>query len=216
MVDWVNIVDLRIEKQARGVRILFGEEAKERRKLLNRLIEIAEKGGFQEIILPSLEPANIYIDKAGEEVLQQMYTFADKKGRELCLRPEGTATIQLVADKHFKKHSDKKLWYFERCWRYERPQEGRYREFFQFGLEIINPSADPTDILISIAEQMVSLITLNYEVSRSVERGLSYYTQNGFEISVPSLGAQKQVVGGGSYKQGIGFAIGFDRLMLAK
>jgi histidyl-tRNA synthetase len=208
-------VELRINQQARGVRILSGEEAKKRRQLLNQLIQLAENAGFEEIILPSLEPANVYFDKAGAEVLGQMYTFADKKGRELCLRPEGTATIQLVADKHFKTFSDKKLWYFERCWRYERPQQGRYREFFQFGLEVINPSSDPSDVLISIAEQMVGLKARHFEVARSVKRGLSYYTQGGFEISVPSLGAQKQVVGGGPYKQGVGFAIGFDRLMLA-
>lgn len=62
---------------------------------------------------------------------------------------------------------------------------------------------------------MIALKTGDFEVARCVQRGLSYYTQGGFEISVPALGAQKQVVGGGSYKQGIGFAIGFDRLMLA-
>ena len=209
-------MELRINQQARGVRILSGDEAKERRRLLNCLIQLAEDNGFEEIILPSLEPADIYVDKAGEEVLGQMYTFADKKGRELCLRPEGTATVQLVASKHFKNLKDKKLWYFERCWRYERPQEGRYREFFQFGLEIINPSSDPTQELIAIAEQMVGLKTQQYDVARSVKRGLSYYTESGFEVSVPSLGAQKQVVGGGAYEQGIGFAIGFDRLMLAR
>ena len=209
-------MELRIKQQARGVRILTGAEAKERRRLLNCLIQLAEDNGFEEVILPSLEPAEIYVEKAGEEVLGQMYTFADKKGRELCLRPEGTATIQLVAAKHFKNLKDKKLWYFERCWRYERPQEGRYREFFQFGVEIINPSSDPAQELIAIAEQMVGLKTQQYDVARSVKRGLRYYTESGFEISVPSLGAQKQVVGGGTYEQGIGFAIGFDRLMLAQ
>jgi len=207
-------MELKIESQARGVRIITGGQAKERRKLLNELIDIAETEGFQEIILPSVEPANIYVDKAGEEVLGQMYVFPDKKQRELCLRPEATATVQLIADKHLKRGKDFKLWYFERCWRYEKPQEGRYREFFQFGLEVINPQSDKTqEQLINLAEQMVSLKTTDYEVARSVKRGLDYYTSNGFEISVPKLGAQKQVVGGGTYKQGTGFAIGFDRLM---
>lgn len=101
-------MELRINQQARGVRILSGSEAKERRRLLNCLIQLAEENGFGEIILPSLEPAEIYADKAGAEVLGQMYTFADKKGRELCLRPEGTATVQLVAAKHFKNLKDTK------------------------------------------------------------------------------------------------------------
>jgi len=210
-------MELKIDQLARGVRIIAGEEAKERRKLLNGMVEIAESAGYDEIITPCIEPSSVYSDKAGEEILGQMYTFEDKKGRELCLRPEVTATIQLVADKHYKRNRDVKLWYFQRCWRYERPQEGRYREFFQFGLEVINPSSDKiTEELIELAEAMVSLQTKEYEVFDSVKRGLSYYVEEGFEVSVPKLGAQKQVVGGGRYKQGIGFAVGFDRLMLAR
>ena len=207
-------MELKLEERARGTRIISGEETKNRRNLLNSLIDIAEQNGFEEIILPSVESSSIYSDKAGPEILSQMYSFEDKKGRGLCLRPEGTATIQLLADQFFSKSKDQKLWYFERCWRYERPQRGRYREFFQFGLEIINPSFDAKSYLITLATQMVSLKTQNYELAESVKRGLDYYTTEGFEISVSSLGAQKQVVGGGAYQQGIGFAIGFDRLML--
>jgi histidyl-tRNA synthetase len=147
-----------------------------------------------------------------------MYNFPDKGNRELCLRPEGTATIQLLADKYFPQTKDVKLWYFERCWRYEKPQAGRYREFFQFGVEWINPKFPDVakEVLMSMAEIMVRCKTEGYEVNDSTKRGLSYYEGDGFEISVPSLGAQKQVVGGGTYKQGIGFAVGFDRLMLSK
>jgi len=209
-------MEFKIDNLARGVRIIGGDESKARRRLLNQMIELAEAKGYNEIILPSIEPSQVYKDKAGEEVLGQMYVFEDKKGRELCLRPEGTATVQLVADKHFKRNKDVKLWYFERCWRYERPQEGRYREFFQFGVEVINPSSDDiSQELIDLATAMVALQTPDFEVFDSVKRGLAYYVEDGFEITVPKLGAQKQVVGGGRYKQGIGFAIGFDRLMLS-
>ena len=208
-------MELKIESQVKGVRIIIGRQASERRKLLNSLIEIAENEGFQEVMLPSIEPAKIYVSKAGEEILHQMYVFTDKKQRALCLRPEGTATVQLIADKHFKRNKDVRLWYFERCWRYENPQEGRYREFFQFGLEVINPRcSEIREQLIAIAEKMVALKTKDYDVAKSVKRGLDYYTAEGFEITVSKLGAQKQVVGGGAYKQGVGFAIGFDRLML--
>lgn len=208
-------MELNIKQQARGVRILAGEEAAERRLLLNKLITIAESNGFQEIMLPSIEPADVYTEKAGAEVLEQMYVFPDKKGRQLCLRPEGTATVQLIADQYFPNQKDVKVWYFEKCWRYERPQAGRYREFFQFGVEVINPS-NPciAEQLLAMAEQMVACKTSNFETTTGVKRGLDYYTEAGFEISVPTLGAQQQVVGGGRYKQGIGFAIGFDRLML--
>ena len=63
-------------------------------------------------------------------------------------------------------------------------------------------------------QKIVFCRTTDYFVERNVKRGLSYYVGDDFEISIPSLGAQKQVVGGGKYKQGIGFAIGFDQLML--
>lgn len=206
-----------IDAQARGTRIISGNEARARRKLLNELISISERLGFEEIILPSIEPSSTYVNKAGSEILGQMYSFPDKKGRALCLRPEATATIQLLADRYFRREKDKKFWYLERCWRYEKPQKGRYREFFQFGLEILNPSSTKVvSEVIAIAKEMVSLATTGFDVMESVKRGLDYYTRDGFEISIPKLGAQKQVVGGGAYKQGIGFAIGFDRLALSQ
>jgi len=182
---------------------------------IDDMIVLAEDIGFEEIVLPSVEPAQVYVDKAGAEILGQMYVFPDKAERQLCLRPEGTATVQLLADKYWRTEQ-KKLWYVERCWRYEKPQAGRYREFTQFGVEWINPPEEARDMLIRLAEDMVKLAGVPYEVNPSVKRGLAYYTDEGFEISIPSLGAQKQVAGAGPYKQGIGFAIGVDRLMLAK
>lgn len=210
-------MELQIEKQARGTRIIEGEQAKERRLILNQLIAIAETYHFDEIILPSVEPADIYTDKAGKEILNQMYIFDDKKQRKLCLRPEATATVQLIANHFWQGKKEKRIWYFEKCWRYERPQAGRYREFYQFGLEIINPKDKfAKELLIDIATEMVKLKATDGVVNYSVKRGLDYYVEEGFEISCQQLGSQKQVCGGGAYKQGIGFAIGFDRLMLCK
>lgn len=207
-------MELNIEKQARGTRIIYGDEAKRRRTILNKIITIAEDNGFEEIELPSIEQSQIYTDKAGEEILNQMYVFPDKKGRQLSLRPEGTATIQLLANKYWKDQKDVKLWYFTRCYRYERPQRGRYREFYQFGVEWINPSYDVRSELIQLGVQMINSVTPNFEVDYLVKRGFDYYINDGFEVSCPDLGAQKQVLGGGSYKEGIGFGIGFDRLVL--
>jgi len=211
-------MELKIDELARGTRIIFGDEAKKRRELKNKMASLAEKKGFEPIELPSIEKAVIYEDKAGKEILNQMYTFPDKKGRELCLRPEGTATVQLLADKVWKGQKDVKVYYELKCWRYERPQKGRYREFIQFGVEWLNPrDVEKAKLeLIELASNMIELVTSNYQVTDSVERGLAYYVENGFEISCEELGAQKQVVGGGAYKQGIGFAVGFDRLALIK
>ena len=172
------------------------------------------RSGFQEVSLPSLEPAELYAQKAGPEVLGQMYTFPDKKGRQLCLRPEGTATCQALAREVFKNQRDVKLFYVATCWRYERPQAGRYREFTQFGVEVLNPTRDYRDDLLQLASAMISLRTKEFEIEPMAKRGLAYYLGDGFEISCPSLGAQQQVCGGGTYAEGCGFAIGIDRLML--
>ena len=89
-------MELKIDKQVRGTRIIYGDEAKKRRSVLNKMIQIVEEQGFNEIILPSIEKSEIYSDKAGKEILTQMYFFKDKGDRDLCLRPEVTATIQLL------------------------------------------------------------------------------------------------------------------------
>lgn len=174
-----------------------------------------EREGFQEIVLPAVEPAEVYTSKMGPEVLGQMYTFQDKKGRQLCLRPEGTATCQMLARETFVQKKNVRLWYETRCWRYERPQAGRYREFWQFGVEILNPTENFYEYLLGLAQSMVTKATPKYEVFPKVQRGLAYYVEDGFEITCPVLGAQKQVCGGGRYSEGIGFAIGMDRLVQA-
>ena len=60
----------------------------------------------------------------------------------------------------------------------------------------------------------LSLFPIEYKLNETVKRGLSYYVEDGFEVEVSSLGAQKQIAGGGRYKEGIGWAIGLDRLLL--
>lgn len=178
-------------------------------------IDLATEAGFAEILLPELDWAEVYADKAGPEVLKQMYVFTDQKGRELCLRPEGTATCQLLARGPLSRQRDVKLWYETRCWRNERPQRGRYREFTQFGVEILNPRRDYRAELLQLGLEMVRRFDADAELDATVSRGLAYYTEDGFEVRCPRLGAQKQVLGGGRYQEGIGFAIGVDRLALA-
>ena len=108
-----------------------------------------------------------------------------------------------------------KLFYVSRCYRYERPQMGRYREFTQFGIEILgDKSGNDKQESIDLLAKCLQKFNVNFEMTLAVKRGLSYYVEDGFEISVDKLGAQKQICGGGRYKQGLGFAIGFDRLML--
>lgn len=210
--------EIKLDLTVKGTRIITGELAKKRRSIINTCINQVESNGFSEIVLPLLERQMVYIDKAGPEILGQMYTFQDKSGRELCLRPEGTATCQLLASEVLKYKRDVKLWYVTNCYRYEQPQSGRYREFTQFGIEWLNPTniSNTLDECKALSHQIMDEITDNWEFMPSVKRGLAYYTENGFEIICNELGAQKQVCGGGIYKEGVGFAFGIDRLMLLK
>lgn len=203
------------EKQVKGTRILYGDLAKTRRRMINSWVEIAESLGYNEITLPSLDLESTYTDKVGTELVErQMYLFPDKKGRRLCLRPEGTATCQLIAQK-YKFDKDIKLFYDTRCYRYEQPQAGRYREFSQFGVEVLNPRKDYMEEHLEMSLKMLTaFIDEKYlEVNTSAKRGLSYYEGDGFEISIPDMGTQSQIIGGGRYKEGIGFAIGLDRFL---
>lgn len=211
-------MDVKLEDQVRGTRLLVGDTANLRRTIISTCIQEANARAFQEVFLPSLEPFSIYEKKTGPEIESQMYVFPDRKDRKLCLRPEGTATIQALAREKFQGRKDVRLWYECRCWRYERPQAGRYREFTQFGMEWLYPRdlAEAKATLIDAAKRIVVESTpksFDFKIDETVKRGLSYYVEDGFEISIPLLGAQKQVVGGGRYPEGIGFAVGIDRLM---
>ena len=212
-------MEIKIEQQVRGTRILTDNSANLRRRIIDSCIKVAEVRGFSEIVLPTIEPSSVYTDKMGPEILNQLFAFNDRGDRPVVLRPEGTATCQILARTTFKQQKNICLWYETRCFRYERPQAGRYREFTQFGVEILNPSGSNAafnrDYLIETATIMLAGFIKDYTIDASAKRGLQYYTENGFEISCPLLGAEKQVVGGGKYAEGIGFAIGVDRLMLA-
>lgn len=209
-------MEYKVEGTYKGTRILLKETAKKKRDILNTLSLIAENNGFSEIMLPDIELAEIYTNKAGPEIMGQMFTWKDRSDRDVCLRPEGTATCQLLANSLFKFEKDVKIFYIAECFRYERPQAGRYRQFTQFGVEWLNPKdpAQASEVCKQISLMMIERFTKDYEYNPLVKRGLDYYTEDGFEISIPTLGAQKQVLGGGTYKEGVGFAFGIDRLIL--
>jgi len=165
--------------------------------------------------------SDTFIKKAGgSEILNQMFTFKDKKDRELCLNPEITGIIQeLTNENYFQNKYPNKIFYISRCYRYETPQKGRYREFTQLGVEIVTKDSDKLNeyknevqkILIDLLNKTNTKFLLN----NTVKRGLSYYIENGFEVECENLGAQKQIAGGGVYKEGAGFAIGLERWLLA-
>ena len=171
--------------------------------------------GFNEIIIPSIWEQSTFTNKAGNDILSKMYSFKDKTQRDICLIPEVTAIIQEIYNEEWKRLRKKpvKVFYVNRCYRYDQPQYGRYREFTQFGVEILGGNLDSNyEYVKSLAKRLMKSYNTTY--NELVKRGLNYYIEDGFEIECPELGAQKQIVGGGKYQEGSGFAIGIDRLML--
>ncbi len=202
------------ETTYKGTRILFKGKAEQKRNILNRCINIVKEKGYEEIIIPIIQQSETFKSKIGNENLNLMFNFRDKSNRELCLAPEYTSIIQKLSKKTFKFQKDIKLFYVGECFRGEQPQKARYRQFTQFGVEIINPTKDYTKELQTIATNIIKKYTTKFRLSLNVKRGLDYYKDGkGFEINVNSLGKQKQICGGGEYDGGIGFAIGIDRLI---
>lgn len=176
------------------------------------------EAGYEEVIVPAIWDERTFVAKAGPQIVDEMYTFADKKGRACCLVPEITGLVQEQWRASWSK-TDKKpsrLFYVARCYRYERPQAGRYREFTQVGVELLGGKAPADrDEVEALLVHVLDDVGVTYVLDRAVKRGLAYYTEDGFEARCDVLGAQKQIAGGGRYAEGIGWAIGLDRLLLA-
>lgn len=138
-------------------------EMARRRHYEGSLREVAKRFGFQEIATPIFETSELFTLKSGPNIIDEIYAFKDKGGREMALRPELTAAvIRMFVNEMSNEPRPLKLFYFGQCFRYERPQSGRYREFFQFGAELIgnaNPESDAE--IIALAKSMIESLGLS-------------------------------------------------------
>ena len=136
---------MKIQKP-RGTRDFLPEDNRKRRFYENRLRDTATRWGYQEIKTPTFESIDLFTVKSGEGILGEIYNFKDKGDREMALRPELTAPVmRMYVNELQRTPKPVKLYYFDNCFRYERPQKGRFREFWQFGAELIGsprPQAD--------------------------------------------------------------------------
>jgi histidyl-tRNA synthetase len=306
-----------VVQRPKGTRDFLPADMERRRWLETQLRTTAGLFGFREVGTPAFEHVELFTLRSGQGIIGDMYDFKDKGGRHLALRPELTApTMRLYIEGLTGDPKPLKLFYFGNCFRYEQPQRGRYREFWQFGAEILGAKRVPGEVeLLSLAdaclkasglkryilrighvgvlrkllenagippEKQAPLMPLidkkdhealrtslesmgadaghvmevlgssggreilskvpgsgleevldglartgidGYVIEPGIARGLDYYTGMVFEAEVPDLGAEKQVMGGGTYAlseiwgaEGIestGFAIGFDRVLVA-
>lgn len=134
----------------RGINDVLPSDCRKWRFIEARAREVFGAYGYTEIKIPVLEKAELFSRSIGEDtdiVEKEMYTFPDRKGEYLSLRPEGTASVvrAFVQHKMYAANSFVKLYYYGPMFRYERPQKGRSRQFYQIGAEALgqnNPSVD--------------------------------------------------------------------------
>ncbi len=137
----------------RGTRDVLPEEMEARRWLEGAFRSAFEGYGYREVQTPTFEHLELVIAKSGEEIKKHLYDFTDKGGRELVLRPELTAPVMRLYLQELT-HASKplRLYYLGNCFRYEEPQSGRYREFWQAGVELIgSPFAEAETEVIAVA-----------------------------------------------------------------
>ena len=124
--------------------------------LFNALESVAQRYGYMQIRTPILEQTRLFKRGIGEVtdiVEKEMYSFVDSlNGEELTLRPENTASVvRAVIEHNLTYEAPRRLWYFGPMFRHERPQRGRYRQFYQFGMEAIGfkgPDVDAEQLLL--------------------------------------------------------------------
>ncbi|AAV47889.1 histidyl-tRNA synthetase [Haloarcula marismortui ATCC 43049] len=128
----------------KGFRDFYPKEMQARRWAMDTLEDVAQRYGFREIGTPALEPTEMYVDKSGEEIVEELYSFEDKGGRKVALTPELTPTVARMFVAKQQELSKPIKWVSTRpFWRYEEPQQGRFREFYQTNVDIFG-SAEPT------------------------------------------------------------------------
>jgi histidyl-tRNA synthetase len=290
-----------------------------RRHVELKLRNVARCYGYREVCTPEFEDLELFTMRSGEGIIEEMYVFEDKGGRKLALRPEITAAVIRMYINEAKVAPKPLRWcYFADCFRYERPQKGRYRQFWQFGVELIGAdtaAADAETIMLAsdmlnatgvtyelkvghlsfmknlvkdlepamqrrvrahldkkdyeglnvtleslnrtdLADSLTALVNtrdlaeafdiagdipekarfeqtiasldaagVKYSLNFGIARGLDYYTGMVFEGFAQNLGAENQILGGGTYRlahlfggddvASCGFAIGFDRVMVS-
>ena len=144
----------------RGTRDFTPEEMEKRRYIEQNMTATFTSFGYGEIQTPTFENLELFTAKSGESIINELYTFTDKGGRELALRPELTApVIRCYVERLQMEPKPLKLFYFGNCYRYDRPQKGRYREFQQAGCEVIG---------VETSEAAAELLALAYNLLKNV------------------------------------------------
>lgn len=153
-----------VTKSIKGTLDLLPSESHKRQFVEQTCLEVAQNFGYKEIRTPVFEHTELFQRGVGDTtdvVQKEMYTFEDKGGRSITLRPEGTAGVVRSYLEHglFNEAMPQKLCYLTSCYRYEKPQAGRLREFHQFGIECLGTASPASDAeVIAVANNLFDFL----------------------------------------------------------
>ncbi|MFZ4767242.1 MAG: histidine--tRNA ligase, partial [Roseimicrobium sp.] len=154
----------------KGFRDFFPSDCSKRNYIFAKWREVASRYSFTEYEGPLLESTELYRKKSGQEITEQLFCFATKGGEEVSMRPEVTPTLARMAAAKQRDYSKPIKWFqIGPCFRYERQQRGRLREFFQFNVDILGEISAMADAdLVSFA--IDSLLTFGFKKDEFVIR----------------------------------------------
>ena len=188
----------------RGTRDILGDEARLFREIIDQFSNLATTYDFSEIETPIFEPTGTFkrtLGEASDIVNKEMYTFEDRGGDSITLRPEGTAPVaRAIISNSLFREAPLKYFYQGPMFRYERPQKGRYRQFFQFGVEMLGVDSPTADIeVLALGQELLTRLglardteleinTIGDDDSRALYRStlVSYLSQHKDKLSEDS------------------------------
>jgi histidyl-tRNA synthetase len=150
----------------RGMRDFLPGDLAKRRRIEDEARRLFRLYGYSEIETPLVESYALLSAKAGEEIRHRMYEFKDLGGRRIALRPEMTASVaRIVATKLRTEPKPLRLGYIANCFRYDNPQMGRYREFWQAGYELFGSTKPEADAeILAVSHDLLQRLGLDFSI----------------------------------------------------
>lgn len=142
----------------KGARDFYPEDMRRQKWMFTKLREIVESFGYEEYNAPLIEPLELYAAKTGEEIVnEQTYAFEDRGGRKVAIRPEMTPSVsRMVAAKRQELTYPLRLFNIGNRWRYERPQRGRVREFWQLDVDMFGVAGIDAEVeIIQVVDKIL-------------------------------------------------------------
>jgi histidyl-tRNA synthetase len=149
----------------KGFSDFYPDEMAANRQVIDAIEGVARRYGFREIATPALERTQMYVDKSGEEIVEELYAFEDRGGRDVALTPELTPTVARMVVEKSQELSKPIKWFSTRpFWRYEQVQQGRFREFYQTNIDVFGSSEPEADAeVLAVAADVLTELGLTGE-----------------------------------------------------